>query len=376
MLTKQIESAQKKVEEQNFLTRKRVLEYDDVMNEQRRVVYKYRREILEGRDMGEVAREQMSELIRGKVGRVHAVGRLRGVGPARPGDAVRDRCGRWPRTSARSALELEPRGDRRAPRRRRPRRLRGARGGVRRGADAGARAPHPAADHRHALEGASARDGLPARGHPPPRVRPDRPARRLQERGLPDVRVADGVDLGGVHAADLPRQRRAPAERGRGAVRRAPRSRPPSTIRAAPPSRPALGPAGRGDAAPAAPRRQPHRRSASRRAARPSDSEGNAETVVKTDQEKIGRNDPCWCGAGRSTRSATAPDARRRSLTRRLTHRLGAYVAPPHRAPRRHARLGQRAPLVDAGGRGLGVRERLWVTPARGGGVAGVLLCF
>ena len=36
MLTKQIEKAQKKVEEQNFLIRKRVLEYDDVMNEQRR----------------------------------------------------------------------------------------------------------------------------------------------------------------------------------------------------------------------------------------------------------------------------------------------------------------------------------------------------
>jgi preprotein translocase subunit SecA len=59
MLTKQIENAQKKVEQQNFLIRKRVLEYDDVMNEQRRVVYKYRREILEGRDMSEVARTEV-----------------------------------------------------------------------------------------------------------------------------------------------------------------------------------------------------------------------------------------------------------------------------------------------------------------------------
>src|ERR671930_852068 len=42
MLTRQIENAQKKVEQQNFLIRKRVLEYDDVMNEQRRVIYKYR----------------------------------------------------------------------------------------------------------------------------------------------------------------------------------------------------------------------------------------------------------------------------------------------------------------------------------------------
>jgi preprotein translocase subunit SecA len=64
MLTKQIEKAQKKVEEQNFLIRKRVLEYDDVMNEQRRVIYQYRDEVLEGRDMGPVAREQLGDVIR------------------------------------------------------------------------------------------------------------------------------------------------------------------------------------------------------------------------------------------------------------------------------------------------------------------------
>ena len=63
MLTKTVEGAQKKVEEQNFLIRKRVLEYDDVMNEQRRIVYKYRREILEGRDMSEVARDEMEGVI-------------------------------------------------------------------------------------------------------------------------------------------------------------------------------------------------------------------------------------------------------------------------------------------------------------------------
>jgi preprotein translocase subunit SecA len=63
MLTRTVENAQKKVEEQNFLIRKRVLEYDDVMNEQRRIVYKYRREILEGRDMSEVARDEMEGVI-------------------------------------------------------------------------------------------------------------------------------------------------------------------------------------------------------------------------------------------------------------------------------------------------------------------------
>src|SRR4051794_31033545 len=63
MLSKQIENAQRKVEEQNYLIRKRVLEYDDVMNQQREVVYRYRDEVLEGRDMGAVAREQIAEVI-------------------------------------------------------------------------------------------------------------------------------------------------------------------------------------------------------------------------------------------------------------------------------------------------------------------------
>jgi preprotein translocase subunit SecA len=63
MLTKTVENAQKKVEEQNFLIRKRVLEYDDVMNEQRRVVYKYRREILEGLDISETARDELEGVI-------------------------------------------------------------------------------------------------------------------------------------------------------------------------------------------------------------------------------------------------------------------------------------------------------------------------
>jgi preprotein translocase subunit SecA len=63
MLSRTVENAQKKVEQQNFLIRKRVLEYDDVMNEQRRVIYKYRREILEGRDMSDVSRQEIGEVV-------------------------------------------------------------------------------------------------------------------------------------------------------------------------------------------------------------------------------------------------------------------------------------------------------------------------
>jgi len=48
MMTKSIERAQKKVEENNFGVRKRLLEYDDVMNAQREVIYKRRKHALEG----------------------------------------------------------------------------------------------------------------------------------------------------------------------------------------------------------------------------------------------------------------------------------------------------------------------------------------
>jgi preprotein translocase subunit SecA len=63
MLSKQIEKAQKKVEEQHFLQRKHTLEYDDVLNQQREVIYNYRDEILEGRDMSDAAREELVNLI-------------------------------------------------------------------------------------------------------------------------------------------------------------------------------------------------------------------------------------------------------------------------------------------------------------------------
>ncbi|MHB8659739.1 MAG: preprotein translocase subunit SecA [Solirubrobacteraceae bacterium] len=63
MLSKQIEKAQRKVEEQHFLMRKHTLEYDDVLNQQREVIYRYRDEVLEGRDMSGAAREQVVELI-------------------------------------------------------------------------------------------------------------------------------------------------------------------------------------------------------------------------------------------------------------------------------------------------------------------------
>src|SRR3954451_16675288 len=63
ILSKQIESAQKKVEEQNFVMRKNVLKYDDVMNVQRQVIYAQRRQVLEGEDMSEEVRQWTRETI-------------------------------------------------------------------------------------------------------------------------------------------------------------------------------------------------------------------------------------------------------------------------------------------------------------------------
>jgi preprotein translocase subunit SecA len=53
MIGRALESAQRRVEARNFDMRKHVLEYDDVMNQQREVIYGQRRRVLEGEDLGE-----------------------------------------------------------------------------------------------------------------------------------------------------------------------------------------------------------------------------------------------------------------------------------------------------------------------------------
>jgi preprotein translocase subunit SecA len=63
ILSNQIEGAQKKVEEQNFVARKNVLKYDDVMNRQRVVIYEQRRAVLEGEDMKEQVVEWIDEVV-------------------------------------------------------------------------------------------------------------------------------------------------------------------------------------------------------------------------------------------------------------------------------------------------------------------------
>ena len=64
MLSGAIEQAQKTVESRNFQTRKSVLEYDDVMNQQREIIYGERRKVLDGADLREQIMSMTHDLIR------------------------------------------------------------------------------------------------------------------------------------------------------------------------------------------------------------------------------------------------------------------------------------------------------------------------
>ena len=63
LISRAIENAQRKVEGHNFDIRKHLLEYDDVMNQQREVIYRQRREILDGKDLNEAIEEMIQEKV-------------------------------------------------------------------------------------------------------------------------------------------------------------------------------------------------------------------------------------------------------------------------------------------------------------------------
>src|SRR5688500_761097 len=67
LLNRSIETAQKRVEQHNFQIRKRTLEYDDVMNKQREVIYGFRNEILKAEDVQDRLMDVMEEVVLQKV---------------------------------------------------------------------------------------------------------------------------------------------------------------------------------------------------------------------------------------------------------------------------------------------------------------------
>ncbi len=70
MVTKAIQNAQKRVEAQNFQIRKRLFEYDNVMNTQREVIYSLRRDILEGENLKEEIHEFMRDVLEDEINRL------------------------------------------------------------------------------------------------------------------------------------------------------------------------------------------------------------------------------------------------------------------------------------------------------------------
>ena len=291
ILSRQIENAQKKVEEQNFVARKNVLKYDDVMNVQRQVIYEQRNSVLHGEDLGEELREQwLPEVLSDVVaeytfeelteewdleGLVAAMENVYGTGVTR-----------------RRAEGPRPRGDHPGVRRRRERRLRRAREGDRPDPgrpDARPRALHRPADGRHPLARAPREHGLHARGHPPARHGAERPARRVPQRGAPDVPGPDARDSRRGRDAPLPcrsdarRRHRsqlqpapAPNGSGNGALSYEHQSLAGSEAMLAAGTSTAASAGGGSVATPVA-----------------------AKPKVNSELENIGRNDPCWCGSGK-----------------------------------------------------------------------------
>ncbi len=191
MVTKAIERAQRTVEDRNFEIRKDVLKYDEVMNEQRKVVYLRRQQILDGEDL----RDQTIAAIESAVDRLIAVycpgeypedwdldefdRGLRAEFPTRiTRRAARRRAARRPGAGPRARRRLQP-----LRRQGRVHRLRDA---------ARDRAEGHALGDRPALARAPLRDGLPAGRHQPARDGSAGPVGRVAARGLRHVRGDDG----------------------------------------------------------------------------------------------------------------------------------------------------------------------------------------
>ena len=187
LLTRQIERAQRKVEAHNFDVRKQLLEYDDVANDQRRVVYERRNELLGTGDVSDIVAGMRVEMVQDLVAQ-HM-----------PEEAADED---WDPAGLEKALSLElgaqaPVGEW-LKRRFRPVARRGGRAGHRRTGPAlpaedrgrGARrhAPHrarrsaPAA--RLPLEGTPRGHGLPAPGNSPEGLRATKSQAGVQARGL------------------------------------------------------------------------------------------------------------------------------------------------------------------------------------------------
>ena len=285
MVTKAIERAQRTVEDRNFEIRKDVLKYDEVMNEQRKVIYKRRQQIIDGGDL----REESIDAIEGAIDHVVTAATggeeiLRGLGRRRA-HASRGRRVPDPRARATSSPSSpSPEAVFELLQRRRARAVRGEGRRDRRGAAARDRAARDALGDRPALARAPLRDGLPARGHQPPRDGPAGSARRVAARGLRHVRGDDGGDQGRLRPLHLP-------PRGRRRRRAAPPGAEPALLGA---EDPVQGSGGFSAAAASAPIEELGGQ------APPGDRRGGPSASSRCgSRRRPGRNEPCYCGSGK-----------------------------------------------------------------------------
>ena len=295
ILSNQIESAQKKVEEQNFVARKNVLKYDDVMNVQRQVIYEQRRRVLEGQDLSEEIKEEwLPEVISNVVAEYTAAS-------SRTSGTSTGSSPRWSALYGTGVTAEELAGlDREAiidgvPRRR-ARRLRRAR-------DARSRASRKGLmrdlerfmvlqvvdtrwrEHLESMD--YMREGIHLRG-----MAQKDPLVEYRNEGhlmfLELNRVIREEVIALLYHAQVE-----PSPGGRRGGRRGGRAQAPAAQRRQ--RQPQL-------RAPVARRRRgDRRRGPARRPRRRSAGGGSVATrpVVKSEHENIGRNDPCWCGSGK-----------------------------------------------------------------------------
>ena len=226
MVSRAIRSAQTQVEQQNFEARKDILEYDEVMNQQRTVIYAERHRVLEGENLSEQVQNMIVDTVTAYVDGATSegysedwdleklwtgLGQLYPVG-VRWQDLVEEQRGHRPRHAGR------------APHRGRAGGLRQARGRDRRhrapGRDARAGAAGRPVGARPQVARAPLRDGLPQAGHRPAGDGPARSQDRVQARGLRDVHLHDGGHPRGVRRVPVQ-----PDHPGRGAGPRRRRAR-------------------------------------------------------------------------------------------------------------------------------------------------------
>ena len=225
-INKALEKAQKKVEARNFDIRKNLLKYDDVMNDQRKVIFEQRIELMDAESLSEIIAEMRTEVIDAMVARhipetaYAEQWDAAGLKEARHHQPQPRRAGRGLGQGRRHRRERHPRApDQGGGRSRcRPRRA------LRLGHHGLCRALDRLADARPSVARASGQPRASALGGRLPRLCAARPAQRVQGRGVRAVPGDAGQSAPGRHRAIDARRAGAPgggsaAARGAGSLR-------------------------------------------------------------------------------------------------------------------------------------------------------------